>query len=245
MIVSFLWYFAGLLILVGVLCVVKPIGWLRLRTRRRAAMAAVAGVLLAAATLFVGTGTSRVSTPLSQLDAVFPVFQFREAHVLDIDAPADRVYKALFEVTPEEITGYRTLTWIRCLGRCGGDNIMNPTSRTPILESALKSFRRLAERPNEELVFGGFVAAPAGTARRTWTTETFVGLTEPGFAKVAMNFRLAPLGDRRTRLDTETRVQVTDAWTLRVFAAYWRTIYPGSAIIRRSWLRAIKARAEG
>jgi hypothetical protein len=29
----------------------------------------------------------------------------------------------------------------------------------------------------------------------------------------------------------------------RRFAAYWRVIYPGSAIIRRMWLRAIQHRA--
>jgi len=28
------------------------------------------------------------------------------------------------------------------------------------------------------------------------------------------------------------------------FAAYWRVIYPGSALIRVMWLRAIKQRAE-
>jgi len=28
------------------------------------------------------------------------------------------------------------------------------------------------------------------------------------------------------------------------FQLYWRVIYPGSALIRRMWLRAIKQRAE-
>jgi hypothetical protein len=30
----------------------------------------------------------------------------------------------------------------------------------------------------------------------------------------------------------------------RTFAVYWRIIRPGSGIIRRSWLEAIKRRAE-
>ena len=42
----------------------------------------------------------------------------------------------------------------------------------------------------------------------------------------------------------ETRVHATDAPTKRKFAAYWRTIYPGSALIRVMWLRAIRRRAE-
>ncbi|HXT21641.1 MAG TPA: hypothetical protein VN923_12895, partial [Thermoanaerobaculia bacterium] len=48
-----------------------------------------------------------------------------------------------------------------------------------------------------------------------------------------------------TRVTTETRVFATDDHARRRFAAYWRTIYPGSALIRRMWLRAIRARAEG
>ena len=43
---------------------------------------------------------------------------------------------------------------------------------------------------------------------------------------------------------TETRVATSDERSERVFARYWRVIYPGSALIRRNWLRAIKARAE-
>jgi hypothetical protein len=39
-------------------------------------------------------------------------------------------------------------------------------------------------------------------------------------------------------------VAASDARAERRFAAYWRVIYPGSAWIRRMWLRAIKARAE-
>jgi hypothetical protein len=151
----------------------------------------------------------------------------------------------MLEVAPEEIKGYGLLTWIRCMGRCREDSIMNPASRTPILETAVKtSFKKLAETPNSEFVFGGFVAAPPSAAGRPWTVETFVPLASPGFAKVAMNFRLQPLPDGTTRLDTETRVQATDSGTLRAFAAYWRTIFPGSAIIRVQWLKAIKRRAE-
>ena len=39
------------------------------------------------------------------------------------------------------------------------------------------------------------------------------------------------------------RVFATDASARRQFTAYWHIIYPGSAIIRRSWLRAIQRRA--
>ena len=245
MLLSVLWYLGGALVAIGALCVIRPIRWLRLPTRRRAALTAVAGALLATLTLFVGTGTRRVSQPSSLLDVVLPAFQFSERHSIDVAASAGRVYKAMLEVMPEEIAGYRTLTSIRCLGSCPEGGLMNPTGGVPILKTAVETgFKKLAETPDSEFVFGGFVAAPSGLAGTPWTVETFLRLADPGFAKVAMNFHLQPLPDGTTRLHTETRVLATDSGTTRVFAAYWRTILPGSSLIRLAWLRAIKRRAE-
>ena len=59
-----------------------------------------------------------------------------------------------------------------------------------------------------------------------------------------MNFHVEPVGPGASRLVTQTRVAATDSLATRRFAAYWRVIYPGSALIRLMWLRAIKSRAE-
>jgi hypothetical protein len=58
-----------------------------------------------------------------------------------------------------------------------------------------------------------------------------------------MNFHLEEK-DGSVQLVTQTRIQATDSVAERRFAAYWRLIYPGSALIRRMWLRAIRDRAE-
>ena len=58
-----------------------------------------------------------------------------------------------------------------------------------------------------------------------------------------MNLRIEDAGPAACTLTTETRVYATDASTRRRFALYWRVIYPGSALIRRMWLRAIAHRA--
>ena len=60
----------------------------------------------------------------------------------------------------------------------------------------------------------------------------------------AMNFHIAPAGDGDSELTTETRVFAIDPQATLAFAAYWRVIYPGSALIRVMWLRAIRLRAE-
>ena len=59
-----------------------------------------------------------------------------------------------------------------------------------------------------------------------------------------MNFRVDKAGLAMCVVTTETRVCATDPRTRRKFAMYWWTIYPGSALIRRMWLRAIRRRAE-
>ena len=59
-----------------------------------------------------------------------------------------------------------------------------------------------------------------------------------------MNFQLTESGTGSCEVTTETRVHTTDASAGRRFARYWRVIYPGSALIRRMWLRAVRDRAE-
>lgn len=240
------WYAGLSLLAAGVLFMLRPVRRLGVPTRRRAIRLAIIGVLTAGASLPAGNALQRVTNPVSELDRFVPAFQFSEVHTIEIHASADRAYRAMLDVTPEEIALYRALTWVRRAGQAGPENILNPGAGKPLLETAARtSFRKLVEVPNREFVLGGFVAAPPGAQARVWTGESFASLEEPGFAKVAMNFRLEPQGGTSVILSTETRVYATDATTRRTFKPYWRTIYPGSALIRISWLRAIKRRAEG
>ena len=116
----------------------------------------------------------------------------------------------------------------------------------PILAMVLRtSFMKLAEEPNREIVLGTLVAAPQGAQmKKDPTPEDFKALQAPGFAPAAINFRLEDAANGETVLTTETRVYATDPSTRKKFGAYWRLIYPGSALIRVMWLRAIRHRAE-
>ena len=60
-----------------------------------------------------------------------------------------------------------------------------------------------------------------------------------------MNFLVRPDDHGGSTISTETRIYANNQSALRRFAIYWRVIHPGSDIIRRMWLRAIKRRAEG
>ena len=251
--------YAGLVLaLLGVVTLVRPLRWLRIPSRRRAAGLFVAGLALMAVAVALPAPTTRVAPPRTQLDAVIPAWQFGERHEIRIHADPVRVERAARAVTAREIRLFRLLTWIRNPRRPGSAqraNILAPPADRPILDVALGSgFMMLAEEPQRELVFGTLVLVPEEIrrlppdelrrVRRELTPAKFRALGAPGYAKAVMNFRIEDEGGGWTRLVTETRIFATDDHARRRFAAYWRTIYPGSALIRRMWLRAIRARAE-
>lgn len=232
----------------GLLTAIKPLRWLGVRTRRRAAAVLAAGVFLLALGGLWPARNREVAAPRSLLDEAVPVYQFSEFHETRVDAPPERVWPALLAVTAEEIPLFLPLTWLRRLGRAGPESILNAPEKRPILEVATRTtFVEIARREPEEYLLGTLVVIPkSGPPRRDELASTgaWRDLDSPGLAKAVMNFRLAPDGRGGTLVTTETRVAATDAATRRRFALYWRLIYPGSATIRRAWLYAIAQRAE-
>ncbi|HYP40752.1 MAG TPA: hypothetical protein VEX13_10375 [Chloroflexia bacterium] len=185
------------------------------------------------------------------LDKFSPIYDFNEVHSITIHASPDRIFRAVKEVTPAEMPIFTLLIGLRSLpalltGKRGrGRNFSNTQ---PLIGTALSSsFVLLAEQPNRELVVGtiGQFWRAAGGAYRVADAQEFLASCPPGYAKAAMNFFVYHKpGSAGTRLRTETRIYIPDPGARRRFAAYWRVIYPGSAVIRIAWLRAIKHRAE-
>ena len=185
------------------------------------------------------------ATPLvsaSWLDRLMPDYDVHEVHSTRIRASALEVHRVLFEVTANEVWLFRALMKVRGLGARGGDG-----SR-PLLETAQEGgFAVLADEPGREVVLGvmgRFWQLRQRSIRRIGSPAEFTSFAEPGFARAAMNFLIEPLGGGACRLTTETRVRATDDGARRAFRAYWTLVHPGSAFIRRMWLRALKRRAE-
>ena len=186
----------------------------------------------------------RLAAPVARLDEFAPTWQFAERHWIAVRATPEGAYRAIRTVTAGEIRFFRALTWLRRLGRTGPANILNPPVHLPILDVALRSgFLLLADEPNREVVVGMVVIAPHA-ARRPANAAEFRTLDAPGHAKATLSFSIEPGEPAGCVVATETRVYTTDRATRRRFGMYWRVIYPGSALIRRMWLRAIKRRAE-
>ncbi len=179
-----------------------------------------------------------------RLDEFAPVWQFNEVHTITVRALPDRVYRAIRGVSAAEVRFFRALTWLRRFGRPGPPSLLNPPAHLPLLEVATGSgFLLLADEPNRELVVGAVVIAPRGAPRPT-SPAAFRALDAPGYAKATLAFEIEPAAPAGSLVTTETRVYAADAATRRRFGTYWRIIYPGSAFLRRMWLRAIRRRAE-
>ena len=171
-----------------------------------------------------------VETPML-LDDVLPEWHFRERHRRRVQAEPERVFAAVRELTLVETPLAAVLVRLRG---------MRPQRDLPVLDEMRRvGFEVEAEEPGRELAFAA-IGQPwrvrGGVRRRGVDFRTFA---EPGFAKMAFNFRL----DGST-LSTETRVLLTDERSRLAFRRYWLVIRPFSGMIRRAWLRAIARRAE-
>jgi hypothetical protein len=221
---SVLVYGGAAAMLAGALGVIRPIRRLGLRSRRRAAVVVLCGAVAWSIAWLWPTPVLHAARVESAIDEVMPTYQFIEHHETLVRASPSQVFAAIRPVTAGEIRFFRTLTWIRSPRlRASRESIVAAPAEKPLLAVALSGgFSIVKEVPDRELVIS-FRVAPS--------------------VRGAMNFLVVP-AEHGTRLSTETRVLAESATGLRGFTAYWRAIYPGSALIRIEWLSAIKRRAE-
>jgi hypothetical protein len=178
-----------------------------------------------------------------RLDDFAPEWQFGERHARRVAAPPDRVYAAIRALEAREIRGFTTLTWLRRFGRPMAPHILHAPRGMPVLDAALAGGGiLLADAPPREIVFG-LVVIGGDRLARPITPDAFRRLSGPGFARATMNFLVEADGAGGSLVTTETRVHASDRNSARRFGVYWRIIQPGSAFIRRMWLRAIDRRA--
>jgi hypothetical protein len=179
------------------------------------------------------------------LDEFLPDYEVNEIHSTRVAAPPDAVMGAVRSLPAREVPLLVALMFVR-----GLPNLVRgrrrPRPQGPILDGFLRGgFVMLADRADELVVgaVGRFWRA-SGDVRAVSAAE-FAAFREPGYARAAFNMHAQPTPDGGTLLITETRIQGTDEHARRSFRRYWLVIHPGSAAIRRAWLRAIRRRAEG
>jgi hypothetical protein len=186
------------------------------------------------------------------IDEYLPQYDAIERHATVVCASAARVYAALRTADLAACPLVRLLLALRTLPavlRNGGSGVRHLRTRMAasltlrVLEE--QGFVILAEIPPQELLMGlvGTFWTLRGGARPV-DAPTFRAPQSPGTARAAWNFAVEEGPDGRCRLTTETRVQCADAASRRRFRYYWWMIRPGSGLIRRCMLRAIRQEAE-
>lgn len=173
---------------------------------------------------------------MSLLDDWLPVYEFSERHQIVCRASPAQTWRALHEANLADARLARALLALRGLG---------PPPQLTLDALIANGFAVLVEHPERELVMGlaGRFWTPTG-GRIATDAAAFRGPIPPGSARVAWNFLAEPRADGSTLLCTETRIACADASARRRFRAYWFVIRPGSGLIRRAILRAIRADAE-
>jgi hypothetical protein len=204
-------------------------------------------MLLALGTLLLPYSRKEAAAHITKLDAWMPQWQVGEEHTLHVAAAPEKVFAAIHAVRADEIFLFRTLIAIRRCGQTGPESIMNPPEKKSLLDVATETtFVLLEEEAPRELVIGTVIAAPRGArASARLAPELFRKTLPPGVVLATMNFVVLPDNNGGSSVSTETRIYANSPPALRRFGIYWRIIHPGSDIIRRMWLRAIRHRAEG
>jgi hypothetical protein len=180
------------------------------------------------------------------LDEVMPEYDVHEVHELWVPAGPERAYEAVTAVTASEVRLFGPLMSLRAVPARLRGRPRTSDARAPLLTQMLDSgFVDLGAEPGSEVVVGavGRFWSPTGNlpVRTIRTHEEFKEFAQPGYSKAAMNFSVQPQGNGSI-VRTETRIVGTDAEATRKFRRYWWLIGWASAVIRRSWLRAIRRR---
>jgi hypothetical protein len=235
------------ILLVGLICILKPLRFLGVNRRSHGLFAVAAGcALLAAGLVWPVTAITRTARQ-TELDEFLPEYDFHESHSTRVHATPARVMHAAWKITFADISAFRTLGRIRSIAL--GDFRSRPvrTDQRPILElmsSAPGSGFFPLAITDRECLFGMAGRPWANDAERWLTPEQFRAWRRPDAVRIAFNFVVEDEGGGWSRLSTETRVQATDDASRRTMARYWRLIYPGSGLLRRAMLSSIRERAE-
>jgi len=163
-------------------------------------------------------------------------YDVRETHAVTVEADADLSYRSVLGVDLVRSRVIQILFRIRGLPTKGPLTVRDMTHL---------GFVVLDEDPGTEIVLGlvgRFWLARGGL--RWVQASDFVGFSEPGYIKAAMNFRVESASPGRSTVTTETRVIATDPDSLRSFQRYWVIVAPFSALIRRRMLSLIRKQAE-
>jgi hypothetical protein len=248
---SYFFWIGAILFVAGLISLIHPLDFLFMAKRTIAVCVILCGLLISVSSLLWPVTSKQSPTSDQQIDGLLPVFSFNEFHEVRIKASPEEV-KEVFRVT-----GVKDIPIVHLMMKIRGiadeevdmsDRVSNNKAGTDTFSTP--DFNFFVVAPHEYIsvmilkpnMISDNKEQPAPP--EISTLEQFITFNEPGYMKVAINFRIIGTDKKETLLTTETRVEGTSKTDNYMFSRYWRVIYPGSAIIRRVWLDTIKKKAE-
>jgi hypothetical protein len=248
---SYFFWIGIILSVFGVISLIHPLAILFILNRTTAAIVLLSGMLISGISLLYPVKMKHSPTTSQKIDSLLPNFTFNEFHEVHIKASPEMVKQVLQVTGVKDIPAAHLLMKIRGIAdedvdlsdRASNNLVGSDTVSTP-------DFNFFVVAPDEwitvmilkSVIITNNVNKPAPP--EISTLEQFTSFNEPGYVKVAVNFRFIGTNNKETILTTETRNNGITHNDNRVFGYYWRIIYPGSAIIRRLWLDTIKKNAQ-
>jgi hypothetical protein len=243
---SVLVYTGITLALAGIVSLAWPLRFLLIATRKIAGVVLAAGLVLVVAGLEWPAQRQRVAQPGCRLDDFLPEYDFYERHAVAVHASPQRTAAALRQVTFDDVGVIDALMRVRA---AAGGNFRARTSMgsRPMLDTMSgpgSAFSPLSADGREIVMCMAGRPWSSGPGPRMRGAAEFAAFNAPRSVKIAFNLVVEEDKPGWSRVTTETRVLATDSAARGIMARYWRLIYPGSGMIRRMWLNAIRDRAE-
>jgi hypothetical protein len=94
----------------GLVSLVTPLRFLRIRSRVQGLAMIGIGLTAVTAGMLLPAPLEHAADVRSDLDRAMPAWQFRERHHLHVNASPQAVYRAIRDVTADDILLFRTLT---------------------------------------------------------------------------------------------------------------------------------------
>lgn len=183
--------------------------------------------------------------PTDILDGFLPEYDINEIHDIWVPVAPDRALSAIRAVTAREVRLLGPFMAIRSLPRLLARKSSEIDGGRPILAQFVEQGFTSLDVQDDGFALGaiGKFWRPIGNSPVPGVSggEGFNAFEQPGFAKAAMSFEAKP-ENGGARITTETRVRSTSRGARWRFRVYWALIGLGSALIRRSWLKAIARR---
>ncbi|CAN5245081.1 hypothetical protein BH23GEM2_BH23GEM2_24460 [soil metagenome] len=193
------------------------------------------------------------------LDELMPVYDVRERHHIFVRAAPEVAFSAIRSANLSGAPLTRALLAVRAIPAVAFAFVSAPraalakwrTRRSErsggvhLADFERAGFRVIAEQAPEEIVIGllGKFWTVRGGLCAGVTSAHFAAGPPAGSALAGWNFTVTPRPGGQSELRTETRVWCAPDARVK-FRAYWLVVRPGSGLIRRAMLEAIRREAE-